>query len=288
MRKMKKKNKQKNNVDSNEERKLTTDTAFTHPPEPPENVNMNEAKKEPDIPSPQISSTPRKKIKFKMNFVSFDFNKHLKPIMVNIFYIVVVFAIGFSAGYLAKTEQPIKIVKEENILKNKEGVIDWIYKRSQWKKDFLGMPKEQIEGLLPVLFEGPDPFLTIAVITYEGGWDATYTSPVEAIGLGGIWPSKENLPMLINAGIVKEDKRELYIPEVNIRATHFMISYMREWGNGDINKCFRYYRGLKRDKDGKACPVDKRDLNNYTNKILKAYWQLIYINNSGETNEQSK
>lgn len=219
----------------------------------------------------------RRKIK-KNSFVS----KWLAPLGVISIIILIISIVILYPLFKTTTFNTENIIIQECKIKpdNTKGIVKWIMA----KQNKISIPK--ITEWVEFIFQKcKHPFLTIAIITYEGVWDPSFTSSAGAIGLGGIWPSEGkngqegNLPMLIKAGIIKTGKWELYDPKINILATDFMISYMREWGKGDIYLCLRYYRGLKKDKKGKVCPIDKRDLNKYTLKIMKAFWQLMYINN---------
>lgn len=256
-------------------------------PEPPKSRNVKESESIPitsketakKIMDKEVNNLKMgKQYNYKMNFIT-----HPGKQALAIFILLILFIIGISMaiGYYG----PKAFIKEgqeqcePSHIKNKEAIIDWIYNQSQCHKvnNFFGMPRRQIENLIPIIDEGPDSLLVIAVISFESGWNPAFTSHAGAIGLGGIWD--QNKPMLKEAGIIKEDVRELYLPDVNIRATQHMITHMRERGKGNIDRCFRFYRGLKiNKKTGKPDPKDLAELKKYTTRILKAYWELKYIN----------
>ena len=185
-----------------------------------------------------------------------------------------------------KVEDVVEVETQErctyNSLKNKQGLANWVYSKTR------NMSMNQCLRAVEVSFEGDEPYMVLAIIIYEAGGDPAFISSAGAIGHGGIMPG--NLNSLIKAGIIKKDVRELFEPDTNIRATQFMLTQKYNLAKKDKNKpkdwsiiawTMRLYRGWDRSTP-KAMKEDLRKLNNYTNKILNAYWELKEINNENE------
>lgn len=85
------------------------------------------------------------------------------------------------------------------------------------------------------------PRLTKAVIAVESSGNRYAKSPKGAIGLMQIRPSVWG-PTLKQAGIIKRDK-DLYDPEMNIRAGEYILAHYRDLTDGDLRRALWLYNG---------------------------------------------
>ena len=105
----------------------------------------------------------------------------------------------------------------------------------------------------------------VSVINTESSFDVKVKHDIKAvIGIGGIY-TKYWFKPLKEAGIVK-NINDLKKPEVNIRATAFVLNYYLELKEGNLKKALTAYKGVSRVGAQRAVVVL-----NHTRMLKKSY-----------------
>jgi len=184
-------------------------------------------------------------------------------------YILITIAIsvpiGVMIGKLTTHSKVITKVKKEIIYKqkncncvskiNKNLLAQWIYKNS------FRCSKKQAIKYANIIMKQPYPLLIAAIIQRESSFDSTATNKVGntlVIGLMQIYCSKQHIQQLKKAGIIN-NIRDLYDPEVNIKAGTFILNDIININNGDLVKSLKMYCGGSKG---------------YVNNILQTLGQL--------------
>jgi len=177
--------------------------------------------------------------------------------LFRIFIIAFWFLVGMSLGYTIYhyTLKPntITVVKTRTVVKkqvvyrtkstiNKEKFIQWIYNNS-FRCSF-----RQAEEYANIILKQPYPLLIASIIQRESSFDSTATNKVGkilVIGLMQIYCTQDHIKQLEKAGIISSI-RDLYDPEVNIKAGAFILQDIIKINKGNLVKSLEMYCGGSR------------------------------------------
>jgi len=180
-----------------------------------------------------------------------------QSVLSKIFMLAFYFLVGVVIGYIIYTHtlkpQVITVVKTKTLVKKqliykKQKLINsimlakWIYHNS-FRCSF-----RQAKEYAAIILKEPYPLLIASIIQRESSFDSTATNRVGrtlVIGLMQIYCTKDHIRQLKKAGIIN-NIRDLYDPEVNIRAGAFILADIIKINNGNLVKSLEMYCGGSR------------------------------------------
>jgi len=189
-------------------------------------------------------------------------NKKIILILIFIFTMLALFIWSYKASLKPKVITKTKVIYRYKTLPSKlnvEKLSDWIYHHS------FRCSRQQASMYAHMIAKMKNPLLLTAIIYRESSFNLTSTTKVNGvpvIGLMQIYCTKDHLEQLRKADIISE-MRDLYSPEVNIKAGAFILNDIVRINGGNIMKALKMYCGGS---------------NGYGKKVLETFGQLtLYV-----------